>query len=72
MRLQSSDDIDEDDDWAPEPLTESEKLTAGIGKLVIDKDLEKSVDERLDMMEKFFIKAKDLGTVGDGKVTLCF
>lgn len=45
----SADDDEEDDDWAPEPLTEQEKLSAQVGKLVIDNDLEKSIEDRLDM-----------------------
>lgn len=58
--------LEDDDDWA-DPIDESGKLTAGIGKLVIDKDLEKSIDERLDMLEKFFIRAKEENDIGDGK-----
>lgn len=58
---------DDDEDWAPEPTEESEKLSAQIGKLVIDKDLDKPVEERLDMLHQFFIKAKKEGTIQDSK-----
>uniref|UniRef100_A0A7E4VVD1 Eukaryotic translation initiation factor 5 n=1 Tax=Panagrellus redivivus TaxID=6233 RepID=A0A7E4VVD1_PANRE len=58
-----SNDDDDDDDWA-EP-TQEEVLTSHIGKLVIDKDLDKSVDERLDMLHQFFIKAKKDGSIKD-------
>lgn len=66
----SSDDIEDDDDWAPAPINDSGKLTAGIGKLVIDKDLEKSENERLDMLEKFFIDARDGNKIGDGRALI--
>uniref|UniRef100_A0A7E4VW41 W2 domain-containing protein n=1 Tax=Panagrellus redivivus TaxID=6233 RepID=A0A7E4VW41_PANRE len=56
-----SNDDDDDGDWA-EPL-ETEALSAHIGKLVIDKDLDKSVDDRLDMLHAFFIKAKKDGSI---------
>jgi translation initiation factor 5 len=59
---------EDDDDWAPEPVEETEKLSAQIGKLVIDKDLEKPVEERLDMLHEFFIKAKEEGTIQDSKL----
>lgn len=49
----------DEDDWAPETIEQSEKLSSQIGKLVIDKDTEKSLDERLDMLYQFFIKAKE-------------
>jgi len=52
-----------DGEWG-EP-TENEKLTANIGKLVIDKDLDKSVEERLDMLHQFFIAAKKDGAIKD-------
>ena len=57
--------LEDDDDWADND--DNQKLSAGIGKLVIDKDLDKSTDERLDMLEKFFIKAKEDNNIGDGK-----
>uniref|UniRef100_A0AC34R287 Eukaryotic translation initiation factor 5 n=1 Tax=Panagrolaimus sp. JU765 TaxID=591449 RepID=A0AC34R287_9BILA len=60
-----SNDDDEDDDWA-EP-TEDEKLSANIEKLVISKDLNKSVEDRLDMLHQFFIACKKDGTLLEGK-----
>ncbi|KAK6767118.1 hypothetical protein RB195_026487 [Necator americanus] len=64
----NSSNDDDDDDWAPEEdEAVNTKLAAGIGKLVIDKDLDKSIEERLDMLHRFFLDAKEKGTVGDGK-----
>jgi translation initiation factor 5 len=65
----NSDDLDDDDgDWAvPE---EGEVLTPHIGKLVIDKDLDKSTDERLDMLHQFFVKAKKDNAIQDSKKLL--
>ncbi|CAD5224717.1 unnamed protein product [Bursaphelenchus okinawaensis] len=59
--------IEDDDDWAPEPLDENEKLSGQIGKLVIDRDLDKSIEERLDMLHHYFLKARDEGRLGDIK-----
>ncbi|KAI1719619.1 domain found in IF2B/IF5 domain-containing protein [Ditylenchus destructor] len=58
---------EDDDEWAPEPVEESEKLSTQIGKLVLDKDLDKPENDRLDMLEQFFIKAKKDGTIQDSK-----
>ncbi|KIH67132.1 domain found in IF2B/IF5 [Ancylostoma duodenale] len=64
----NSSNDDDDDDWAPEEdEAPNTKLAAGIGKLVIDKDLDKSIEERLDMLHRFFVEAKEKGTIGDGK-----
>ncbi|KHJ94425.1 domain found in IF2B/IF5 [Oesophagostomum dentatum] len=64
----NSSNDDDDDDWAPEEdEAPNTKLAAGIGKLVIDKDLDKSLEERLDMLHRFFVDAKEKGTIGDGK-----
>ncbi|KAI6213445.1 Eukaryotic translation initiation factor 5 [Aphelenchoides besseyi] len=63
----ASEENEDDDDWAPEPLSEQEKLSAQIGKLVIDNDLEKSIEERLDMLHQYFLKAKNEDNLGDGK-----
>lgn len=64
----SNDDEEDDDDWAPEPVGEEAKLTSGIGKLVLDKDLDKSLEERLDMLHQFIIKMREENQIGDGKV----
>ena len=61
------DEADDDDDWAPEPLTDQEKLSAQVGKLVIDQDLEKPMEERLDMLHRYFLAAKKRDAIGDGK-----
>lgn len=54
---------EDDDEWAPEPMEDPEKLSTQIGKLVLDKDLDKPENDRLDMLEQFFIKAKKDGTI---------
>lgn len=41
-----------------------------MGKMVVDKDLERSTEERLDMLHQFFLKAKENGTIQDGKKML--
>lgn len=64
----SSDGGDDDDDWA-EPTEEEKHLAAGVGRLVISADLEKSTEERLDMLHQFFTKAKTDNKV-DGKELL--
>lgn len=58
---------DDDDDWEPEPVEPNGMLSAGMGKLVLDKDLEKSEEQRLDMLHNFFVKAKDEGRISDAK-----
>ncbi|PIC23271.1 hypothetical protein B9Z55_017027 [Caenorhabditis nigoni] len=63
----SSNGDDDDDDWEPEPVEPNGMLSAGMGKLVLDKDLEKSEEQRLDMLHNFFVKAKDEGRVSDAK-----
>ncbi|KAI3422167.1 hypothetical protein GPALN_012700 [Globodera pallida] len=60
----------DDEDWAPEPAEEEEKLSSQIGKLVIDKDLDKSVEERLDLLHQFFLKAVKNNTIQDSKKML--
>lgn len=56
-----SDDLD--DDWA-EPMEDAAgQVSAQIGKLIISKDLEKPVEERLDMLHQYFLKAKADGTL---------
>ncbi|KAL3083082.1 hypothetical protein niasHS_010884 [Heterodera schachtii] len=61
---------EDDEDWAPEPVEDEEKLSGQIGKLVIDKDLDKSVDERLDLLHQFFLKAVKNNTIQDSKMML--
>ncbi|CAD6189636.1 unnamed protein product [Caenorhabditis auriculariae] len=61
---------DDDDDWEPEPVEENGALTSGIGKLVLDKDLEKSEDQRLDMLHQFLLKAKEEDRLEDHKTLL--
>ncbi|CAJ0950915.1 unnamed protein product, partial [Mesorhabditis belari] len=56
---------EEDEDWAPE--VESEKLTSGINKLVISADLDKSIEERLEMLYTYFQDMKKKNEIGDGK-----
>ncbi|CAL2044451.1 hypothetical protein CAEBREN_20856 [Caenorhabditis brenneri] len=58
---------DDDDDWEPEPVEPNGMLSTGMGKLVLDKDLEKSEEQRLDMLHNFFLKAKDEGRISDAK-----
>jgi translation initiation factor 5 len=57
----------EDDDWAPVDTAPTEKLSAQVGKLVNDKDLDKPEDERLDMLHEFFVRAKKDGSIQDWK-----
>lgn len=65
----ASDDLD-NDDWA-EPLEDPVgAVSAQIGKLIISKDLDKSLDERLDMLHQFFLNAKARGALQDGKALL--
>lgn len=57
-----SEDVD-DGDWA-EPIEDGvNAVSAQIGKFIISKDLEKSVDERLDMLHNYFLKAKENETL---------
>lgn len=62
--------FDEDDDWAPE--TEEEKLSSGVGKLVISADLDKPIEQRLDMLHNYFQDKKEKNDIGDGKVRKFF
>lgn len=56
-----------DDDWA-EPIEDpTGQVSANIGKLIISKDLEKSVEDRLDMLHQFFINAKKKDNLQDSK-----
>lgn len=60
-----SDEVD--DDWADPVDDPSTQVSAQIGKLIISKDMEKSVEERLDMLHQYFMKAKNDGTLQDSK-----
>lgn len=58
---------DGDDDWA-EPISDSAgAVSAQIGKLIISKDLDKPIEERLDMLHQYFLKAKSYGTLQNSK-----
>lgn len=59
----SSDGMDDDDDWADEPAGDDAALSGAVGRLVISRDLEKPVEERLDMLHQFFMEKKKAGTV---------
>ncbi|KAK0408362.1 hypothetical protein QR680_003909 [Steinernema hermaphroditum] len=61
----SSDDVEED--WEPEPFDNDEKVSAQIGKLIISKDLDKPIEERLDMLHQYFLNAKKEGRLSDSK-----
>lgn len=61
-------DENNDDDWAPPPV--NEELDSKIQKLIIDRDLDKSVEERLDLLHQYFVKAKESDSLGDGKQLL--
>uniref|UniRef100_A0A1I7UQF1 Eukaryotic translation initiation factor 5 n=1 Tax=Caenorhabditis tropicalis TaxID=1561998 RepID=A0A1I7UQF1_9PELO len=63
---------DDDDDWEPEPVEANGMLSAGMGKLVLDRDLEKSEEQRLDMLHNFFVKAKEEGRISttEGQIGL--
>lgn len=56
---------DEEDDWEPEPVENLDKLDARIGRLVIDKDLDKTEEQRLDMLHNFFVNAKEKNELTD-------
>lgn len=59
-----------DDDWADPVEDSTNQVSAQIGKLIVSKDLEKPVEERLDMLHQFFLKAKKEGTLHDSKALL--
>jgi hypothetical protein len=44
-------------DWAPEPIEEADLIPTQIGKLILNKDLEKGKEERLDMLHQYFKKS---------------
>uniref|UniRef100_A0AC35U2A1 Eukaryotic translation initiation factor 5 n=1 Tax=Rhabditophanes sp. KR3021 TaxID=114890 RepID=A0AC35U2A1_9BILA len=61
-------EIEDDDNWAPEPVECDTNVSAAIGKLIISADLDKSIEERLDMLYEFMKKAKADGTITKGKL----
>ncbi|VIO98069.1 eukaryotic translation initiation factor 5, putative [Brugia malayi] len=64
----ASDDVD--DDWA-EPIDDpAGGVSAQIGKLIISRDLDKPIEERLDMLHQYFLKAKADGTFQNSKKLL--
>jgi hypothetical protein len=65
-KVVSAELIEDDDYWAPEHLTDQEKLSSQIGKFGLDTDLEKTTEERLDMLHHHFIKVREAGIFGEG------
>ncbi|VDM97981.1 unnamed protein product [Thelazia callipaeda] len=64
----ASDDLD--DDWA-EPMSDPTGcVSAQIGKLIISKDLDKPIEERLDMLHQYFLACKSDGTLQNSKKLL--
>jgi hypothetical protein len=61
---------DDDDDWAPESLADQEKLSSQFGKFGLDTDLEKTTEERLEMLHRYFIKVCEAGIFGEGEELL--
>uniref|UniRef100_A0A0K0F265 Eukaryotic translation initiation factor 5 n=1 Tax=Strongyloides venezuelensis TaxID=75913 RepID=A0A0K0F265_STRVS len=59
--------IEDDDDWCPVEEVQ-ETITAAVGKLVLDKDLDKPIEDRLDMLYHFLLKAKEDGTLSDWRI----
>ncbi|VDK89576.1 unnamed protein product [Litomosoides sigmodontis] len=61
---------DVDDDWA-EPIGDpAGGVSAQIGKLIISRDLDKPIEERLDMLHQYFLRAKADGTIQNSKKLL--
>lgn len=60
---QESGSNEEEDDWAPEPVGDEQKLSGEMGKMVVDKDLDKEEDDRLDMLHQYFQQAKKDGSI---------
>jgi len=63
-------DDEEDDDWAPvddSTIKLDGKLSSAVGKLVIDSDMDKPLQDRLDMLHEFFVDAKKDGSIYDWK-----
>ena len=67
--LHSSDD--DDADWGEETSEEAvrqrmEALSGGLGGLVIDNDLEKSEEDRINIFYKFVVNKKNAGPINQG------
>jgi len=66
------DDYDDDDaDWGEETSEEAvrqrmEALSGGLGGLVIDNDLEKSEEDRINIFYKFVVNKKNAGPINQG------
>jgi hypothetical protein len=54
-----------DDGWTPELPIEQETLSSQIGKFGLDMDLEKTTEERLDMLHNYFMKVREAGIFGE-------
>ncbi|CDW58076.1 eukaryotic translation initiation factor 5 [Trichuris trichiura] len=66
----SPDDVENGDDWSvnPEDVEERQKeLAAGMAQLTFNPDLEKPVEERLDMFYSYLLKLKTAGKLDDVK-----
>jgi len=69
---ENGDDYDDDDaDWGEETSEEAvrqrmEALSGGLGGLVIDNDLEKSEEDRINIFYKFVVNKKNAGPINQG------
>ena len=62
---------DDDADWGEETSEEAvrqrmEALSGGLGGLVIDNDLEKSEEDRINIFYKFVVNKKNAGPINQG------
>ena len=55
--------VPNDEDWTSEANREQHGLSSQLGKLVIDKDLEKAITDRLDMLLQYLQRAKKDGPI---------
>uniref|UniRef100_A0A1I7ZPT3 Eukaryotic translation initiation factor 5 n=1 Tax=Steinernema glaseri TaxID=37863 RepID=A0A1I7ZPT3_9BILA len=62
--LESGSSADGEKDWEPEPFDNEENVSSRIGKLILSKDLDRPIEERLDMLYRYFLKAKKDGGLG--------
>lgn len=69
---ENGDDYDDDDaEWGEETSEEAvrqrmEALSGGLGGLVIDNDLEKSEEDRINIFYKFVVNKKNAGPINQG------